>query len=341
MILSGGSGTRLWPLSLDSRPKQFLELVGTSSLFEETLTRVLSIPHAVRPIIVTGLQHLDQTLALVTDVDAEIVLEPEGRNTAAAIVAAAALLSADDMMVITPSDQLVTDSVGFVDAVGDAIAMAEKGGIGTLGVVPDRPESGFGYIQPGAPKDSGFDIARFVEKPSMEVAQSLIDGHSLWNAGIFVGRAGVIMEEARRLSPDLVDSVTAAIPDDRGSVVHLGPSFLSSRNEPFDKEIMERTDIGFVVPMSAGWSDVGSWKAVWEVAEKDDDGNAIHGDAGVAESKGSYIRTSSRPVLVIGVSGLAVVDTEEGLLITALDSSQDVRRFAELLKHRVAEDGPG
>lgn len=342
VILSGGSGTRLWPLSRDSRPKQFLELVGEQSLFEKTLTRLMSIPGADRPLIVTGEAHLAATLAILGDLDAHVVVEPQGRNTAAAITAAAVLLPPDDLMVISPSDHLVGNAGGFVDAVGKAISIAARGGIGTLGVVPDRPETGFGYIQLGEAKGSGFEIARFVEKPSQDVAAAMIDGHDiLWNAGIFVGQAREILEETRRLSPAIVSSVEAAVPAKDTTVTRLGRSFLEAPDQPFDRAVMERTQLGFVVAMDADWSDVGSWNSVWQAADKDGDGNAVWGDAEVADSTDSYVWASSRPVLVLGVSGLAIVDTDEGLLVATLDRSQEVREVVELLRKRSSADGVG
>ncbi len=342
VILSGGSGTRLWPKSLESKPKQFLDLLGSGTLYEKTLSRVMAIPGSTRPLAVTGARYLSETQAGAGDLAVDVVLEPQGRNTAAAIVAAALLIPSEHLMVVTPSDHLVVDQDAFVAAVSEAIALARKGGIGTLGVVPDHAETGFGYIQKGEPRNGGYAIQRFVEKPESDVAAELAnDSEYLWNAGIFIGTAGRILAEARAYCPDIVAGVEAAIPRDVGSVVRLTDDFLDVPAQPFDKAVMEKTRDGFVVPLDAGWTDVGSWKSVWAASQKDDAGNAVMGRVVVGDVNGSYINASSRPVIVIGLDNVAVVETEDGVLVTTLDRSQELRKLADRLKDRDSGESAG
>lgn len=332
VVLSGGSGTRLWPLSQKSRPKQFLQLDSSDTLFRKSLLRLLAVPAASRPLIVTAADYLDLTLAGLGGIEAQVILEPQGRNTAPAVVAAALMVDPADVLVIAPSDHLVSDDSAFVEAVVTAVSIAGEGGIATLGVEPERADPGFGYIERGEARSAGHTIASFVEKPDVARATAMVEsGRYLWNAGLFVGRAGVILDEARRQRPDLVAAVEASLPEEQTDVVTLKGEFLDVNPEPFDKAVMESTQIGVVIPLRAGWSDVGSWQSVWQGAIKDTDQNSVIGPVVVTDSRDSYVSASSRPVVVIGVEGLAVVETEDGVLVTALDRSHDLRSIVEQL----------
>ena len=332
VVLSGGSGTRLWPLSQKSRPKQFLQLDNSDTLFRKSLLRLLAVPNASRPLIVTAADYLDLTLAGLGGIDAQVILEPRGRNTAPAVVAAALMADLDDVLVVAPSDHLVSDDSAFVDAVTTAVSIAGEGGIVTLGVEPERADTGFGYIERGEALSAGHTIASFVEKPDVARAEVMVEsGRYLWNAGLFVGRAGVILDEASRQRPDLVAAVEASLPDEQTDVVTLKEDFLDVVPEPFDKAVMESTQIGVVIPLRAGWSDVGSWQSVWQAAIKDTEGNSVIGAVVVADSRNSYVSGSSRPVVVIGVEGVAVVETEDGILVMSLDRSHDLRSIVERL----------
>lgn len=330
VVLSGGSGTRLWPLSNKATPKQFLELIDPESLFTKTVERLMAIPGSIRPLIVTGRGHLTTVLEELGQRDAVIVVEPDGRNTAAAVLAAALISPAQDVLVVSPSDHVVADQPMFVESVVNAVSLARDGGLVTLGVVPDRPETGFGYIRRGNPTGPGFEIETFVEKPSQAEATAMIaDDSYLWNAGLFVGIAAVFLEQAKLHCPDLLGSVERAMPRNDGGVIHLSDAFLEVAAMPFDKAVMEVTDNGFVVPLDAGWSDVGSWRAVWELSPRDADGNAISGNAQVVHTANSYVRATSRPVAVLGLENVAVVETADGVVVTALDRAQDLRHLVD------------
>ena len=338
VVLSGGAGTRLWPLSTIERPKQFLRLFG-DSLFESTLRRLDGVAGVGAPVIVVGAAQL----ALVEEaldtagVESEFILvEPEGRNTAPATVAAALSLPPEQVMVVLPSDHLIADVTGFRVAVSTAIGIAAAGNLVTLGVKPDRAETGYGYIERGDFIDGGHRVARFLEKPDEKTAAMLsTDGRHLWNSGIFVFTAATFLEEARRHADDVVTAVERSVPAPEGARRDLGPGFASSRAVSIDHAVMERTDRAVVVPLDVGWSDVGSWRSIWEVSERDEDENVLVGEVTSRSVSGSYIRSTSRRVSVAGVSDLIVVETEDAVLIVGREHAQLVRDLAE-----AADAGP-
>lgn len=328
MILSGGAGTRLWPLSTGERPKQFLSLLG-EPLFEATLHRLSGLEGVGPVTVVTGGDHLDavERAADNASVDlASIVIEPVGRNTAPAVVAAALVSDPDDVLVVLPSDHTITDVAAFRTLVANAVSLAVKGALVTFGAEPSRPETGYGYIEKGEAMDGGFRVARFKEKPDLEEAARLVSGHThLWNSGMFVFTAGSLLHEARRHSPDLVIGVSAALPSERSGRIFLDESFAEVSSISLDHAVMEKTDGAVVIPMDVGWSDIGSWQSLWELTELDDSGNALVGDVTVVDVTDSYVLSSSRKVAVAGVDGLVVVETPEAVLIVPLAKSQLVR----------------
>ncbi len=329
--MSGGLGSRLWPLSHAGTPKQFLSLFGEKSLFRSTIDRA-SLLSDVPPMILTGTRHDD----LVTEEappDAVIVFEPAPRNTAPAIIAAALVSHPEDILVILPADHLISDTDSFVESMHLAVRIAEKGGIVTLGVVPTRAETGYGWIKMGtAGEDGGFTIDTFVEKPSEDVATAMLDdGDYLWNSGVFIARASQVIAAAEEFSPETLISVQASVPANPSARVFLGDQFLQAPANSFDRAVMERVANGFVVPLDAGWSDVGSWLSVWENLNRDSSGNATRGTVVTVDSANSLVWSSGRPIAVVGVEGIVVVETEEGILVAAMESGQQIRSVVEQL----------
>lgn len=346
VILSGGSGTRLWPISTPDLPKQFAPLLPGPSLFEQTFTRLAPMAEASSPLVVSGPDHLE--LVTVTAVDAGlqpalVIIEPEGRNTAPAALAAALASPPDEVLVILPSDHLIADEEGFRDRVLLAAEMAVRGHILTFGVVPSRAETGYGYIEQGEPVDGGFRVSRFKEKPGAEEAAALWrDGKHSWNSGIFVVPAGLLIEEAARHAPELLMGVRSAMRDPEDGAVRLGESFVEVEKISLDHAIMERTSNALVVPIDVGWDDVGSFHALWAVADKDEDENAISGDVVTADVSGSLVIAGSRRVAVVGLDDVVVVETPQAVLVLPRDRSQEVRELIEpsLSSERSAAEGP-
>lgn len=336
MVLSGGSGTRLWPLSVGSRPKQFIDLFGGKTLFDATLDRARAIPGAVGVIVVSGTAHTDLIAEAVDMADQETIVlsEPSPRNTAPAIVAAALVSDPEDILVVLPSDHLIPDTAAFNAAAGKAISLAEVGGVVAFGCVPDRPEVGYGWIKTGPAVEGGFEIAEFVEKPDADLATELMSGGYLWNSGMFVVKAATVLSEVE--GTDLLAAVARAVADRTNG--QLSDAFATAPAISFDHQIMERTERGLVVPLDAGWSDIGSWHAVWQVSAKDEAGNVLVGDTVAIDSHNSLVRSSSRKVAVVGVDDVVVVETDEGVLVIPRDRSQQVRQV--LLKFEENETKP-
>ena len=332
MILSGGSGTRLWPLSTPDTPKQFAKLLDGRSLFELTLSRLDGLENLAPAVVVTGERHLAHVRREEDDSPSRvgsIIVEPEGRNTAPAVIAAALTSHSDDILLILPSDHLVADDAGFRDAVAVAVKLAIEGAIVTFGVRPTRPETGYGYIEFVGGDGPSHPIERFKEKPDLDEAERLWqDGRHLWNAGIFVASAGVVVEEARSLCPAVVAAVESSFPStDAERIVRLGEDFRGSPSISFDHAVMEHTDRGVVIEISVGWDDVGSYRSLLEVSRRDDEGNHITGDVIVSDVTGSFISATSRRVVVAGVDAMIVVETPDVVLVLPVARAQDVREL--------------
>ncbi len=334
VILAGGSGTRLWPLSRPEYPKPLARLAGDRSMLQETVLRAALLGAPADPIIVCGKGHYQP----VSDHLAEIgvnhfraVLEPVGRGTAPAASAAALLSAADDLLLVLPADHAIENTEAFVEVVGRAQAAAHAGWLVTFGVTPDRPETGYGYIEHG-PAIAGLQgvirIAAFQEKPDRPTARRYLDsGRYSWNSGMFLFRADAFLDELRSASPGMVRQVRAALGSEGGD----GPAVLDSQafsacpEGSIDRMVMERTRRGTMAPLDAGWSDLGSWAAIWERASRDRDGNVVTGPAEVRSVASSYVSAGERPVLVLGLDGIIVVDTGDAVLVAAMDRAQDVR----------------
>jgi mannose-1-phosphate guanylyltransferase/mannose-6-phosphate isomerase len=349
VIMAGGSGTRLWPLSRAGYPKQFLVLSGAQSLFQQAVARLRDLADAAlavqRPLVVGNEEHrflvLDQ-LHEIGAPPAAVILEPAGRNTAPALTLAAlqALQAlhgdADPVLVVTPADQTVTRPAAFTAAMRRAVAVAAGGGIAILGVVPDRPETGYGYIRCAAATDGGEAmVERFVEKPDLETAKAyLADGHYAWNAGLFVLRASTWMAALERFRPDIAAACRSAFAVRSTDAAFVRPGraeFEAVPAESVDYAVMERCpgsgiDIRMVA-LDAGWNDLGAWEAVWQVAEHDGQGNACSGDAIVTDSRNTLVHATSRLVAAVGLDNVVVVETPDAVLVADRDKSQDVKKI--------------
>ncbi|WP_062352120.1 mannose-1-phosphate guanylyltransferase/mannose-6-phosphate isomerase [Pseudoxanthomonas mexicana] len=339
VLLSGGSGTRLWPLSREAYPKQFLPLAGDDTMVQATWRRVEAIAD-LAPIVVANEEHrflvAEQLRQIGAPVPA-IVLEPVGRNTAPAIAAAAlqAMVDgADPLLLVLPSDHVVRDVAGFQRAVREASSAAEAGALVTFGIVPDAPETGFGYIQAEAGEGLR-KVSRFVEKPDATTAQSYLDaGGYYWNSGMFLFRASRYLEELANVRPDIVEAVRAAHASARhdGDFVRLDKdAFAACPPDSIDYAVMEKTARAMVLPIDIGWNDVGSWSALWDVAERDADGNAHHGDVIAVDSRNSYAY-AQRLVALVGVDDIVVVETDDAVLVARKDRVQDVKQVVARLK---------
>lgn len=333
VVLSGGSGTRLWPLSTPDLPKQFVPLFDNRSLFHLTMDRVVGIPGAEPPIVVTGSAHLvlvEQALSASSVNGSVIVVEPAGRNTAPAAIAAALMAKGDDILVIVPSDHLVADVDGFRAGVAQAARHAADGAIVTFGIEPTRPETGYGYVEIGDAVGGAFAVRRFTEKPGVDEASTMAgDGRHLWNSGMFVARADQFVAEARVHCPAILEGVERSLPPDGDGTVRLGESFESVEAISIDYAIMEKTDRALVVPLDVGWSDVGSYQSFLEASERDDRGNHVSGEVALVDVEGSLVVATARRVAVVGLSEVVVVETEGAVLVIPLDRSQEVRDIAE------------
>ncbi len=334
VILSGGTGTRLWPLSTPELPKQFVPLFEGRSLFQLTIDRLAGIPDLGSPMVVTGADHVSLVVGALAASDAEspvIVVEPTGRNTAAAVIAAALVADDDDVLVIVPSDHLVTDVNRFQAAVTSASRHADGGAIVTFGTQPSRPETGYGYIEIGDPVDATtFEVRRFKEKPEIDEARTMAgDGRHFWNSGMFVARADLFLAEAEVHCPAVLGGVERSVPGVSTGEVRLGESFSSVEAISIDHAIMEKTDKALIVPIDVGWSDVGSYQSLIEAVERDSRGNHVAGDVTLVDVEGSLVRASSRLVAVVGLSDVVVVETGEAVLVIPLERSQDVGDIAE------------
>ncbi len=348
VIMAGGSGTRLWPLSRAGYPKQFLVLSGNSSLFQQAAERLGALAaediQVAAPIVVGNEEHrfmvLDQLRELKIS-PAAVLLEPTGRNTAPAITLAAlqALAAGQDpVLVVTPADQTVTDSPAFTQSLQDAVRQAKDGAVVILGITPDRPETGYGYIRSGA-DGSGLRVEAFVEKPDADTAQRYLDqGGYYWNSGMFVLRASVWIKALQTFRPDIEAATRTAFDAKAVDGPFVRPSkdaFGAVPSESIDYAVMERcpgSEFALrMVPLDAGWNDLGAWEAVWQVADKDAAGNATRGDAIIADSRNTLVHATSRLVSAVGLDNVIVVETPDAVLVADRSKSQDVKKIVSQL----------
>ena len=346
VILCGGSGSRLWPLSRTLYPKQLLPLHSERSMLQETAARVGG-PAFASPIVVCNEEHrfiVAEQLRGPGLSPATIVLEPVGRNTAAAAAVAALSMVRDDpggLMLVLPSDHVIGKPDAFLAAVETATKAARKGALVTFGVAPQRPETGYGYIRHGTPwegVEGCYRVSNFVEKPDRETAEGyLAAGDYHWNSGIFLFSAECFLEELTRLHPSIVDACRRALENgdgDRDFFRLDAASFSQCASQSIDCGVMEHTGSAAVVPVHMEWSDVGSWLALWEIGDKDADGNVLLGDVLTHGTRNSYIRSEDRLVAAVGLEGLILVVTDDAVLAASSGEGQGVKEIVEILKSR-------
>ncbi|MBK1717629.1 mannose-1-phosphate guanylyltransferase/mannose-6-phosphate isomerase [Thiocystis violacea] len=374
VILSGGSGTRLWPLSREAYPKQFLPLTSEHTMLQETVRRIdgLSAEHPrlaigqLDPLVVCNDSHrflVAEQLRLIGRRPARIVLEPKGRNTAPALTLAALAASGpgeDPVLLVMPADHVIRNEPGFRAAVADAYAIASEGSVVTFGIVPGKPETGYGYIRQGQAlrmeglSGSAYALDGFVEKPDVETARRYLStGEYLWNSGIFVLRASVWLDLLERFRPDIAQAVAKAFDSAQldGDFLRLDPDlFGACPSDSIDYAVMERLSAAaqsgdaadfpraVVVPLDVGWSDVGAWSALWEVREQDATGNVLDGDAFVHNANDNLLVAKHRMLAVIGVNNLIVVETPDAVLVTSKEAAQDVKAVTQFLQSQQRDE---
>ena len=348
VVLSGGSGTRLWPLSRAEKPKQFLPLVSSRSLFQETLLRVAHLGPAMQPpIVVCNEAHqqwvAEQSLAVGIELGA-IVLEPVARNTAPAVALAALLVSrrmeqsgsaSDPLLLVLPADHVITNEAVFSAAVRIAADAAAANRLVTFGVVPDRPETGYGYIRRGEQRGAWAAIDRFVEKPDAATAERYVaSGAYLWNSGMFLFSTRDVLGALRAHAGPILDACERAVAQAtvEGMVVRPGREFLECPADSVDYAVMEKTDRGAVVSLAAGWSDVGSWSALHDVSPRDSAGNTVQGNVLLESCTNTYVTAQGRLVAAVGLDDVVIVETDDSVLVMHRSRAQDVKQIVERIK---------
>ncbi|EMC9823251.1 mannose-1-phosphate guanylyltransferase/mannose-6-phosphate isomerase, partial [Klebsiella aerogenes] len=345
VIMAGGTGSRLWPMSRELYPKQFLRLYGQKSMLQETITRLSGLD-IHEPMVICNDEHrflVAEQLRQLNKLSSNIILEPVGRNTAPAIALAALQATRhgeDPLMLVLAADHVINNAPLFHDAINVAEKYAEEGHLVTFGIVPNMAETGYGYIQRGnALTDSEhtpYQVARFVEKPDQERAEAyLASGEYYWNSGMFMFRAKKYLSELEKFRPDILAACTSAvnaadISNDFISVPY--DKFCECPDESVDYAVMEKTADAVVIGLDAEWNDVGSWSALWDVSLKDAQGNVLNGDTWIHDSENCYINSDERLVAAIGVDNLVIVSTKDAVLVMDKDRSQDVKKAVEYLK---------
>ena len=345
IILSGGAGTRLWPLSWGDHPKQFLPLVTKRTMIQETLLRLNGLETGA-PIISCGEGHrfmVAQQIGEVSKTKPNIILEPMAKNTAPAIAAACCAAMKQDkdaVVVVLPSDHVIADVETFQKAVLTAASNAEKGYLVTFGIVPTFPSTGYGYVKAaGSETDGAYTLEKFVEKPCLEKAQEyLASGEYAWNSGMFVFKASTFLDELKIHNPEMaklsIEAFEKAEVD--SDFIRLNKdSFGQIKGDSIDYAVMEKTSKGKVVKLNAGWDDVGSWSALYDISNKDENQNVINGnDVITLDTTSSYIRGGKRTIATIGLDDVVIVDSDDALLVAAKGKIQDVKKVAEIIKAR-------
>ena len=368
VILSGGSGTRLWPLSRELYPKQLLPLLDERTMIQNTVTRLEGIADLDAPLIICNESHrfmVAEQLRLIAIKPSAVMLEPVGRNTAPAVAIAAlqAIKSGNDpILLVLPADHVIRNTTAFHLAVTEGARMAKAGSLITFGIVPDKPETGYGYIRKGNPvrvkadtraeakeknkKDllathhpslfTAYKVERFEEKPDLATAKKfIVSGEYLWNSGMFMFRASRYLDELKRFAPDILSACRKTF---KGTVRDLDftrldqNAFADCRSDSIDYAVMEKTGSAVVIPLDAGWNDIGSWAALWEVLEKDKDGNAVSGDVIIQDVSNSLIYAGSRLVTAVGVKDHVIIETADAVLVADKDKTQKVKNIVTHLK---------
>jgi mannose-1-phosphate guanylyltransferase len=340
VIMAGGSGTRLWPLSRAAHPKQFLALHGDDTMLQATFQRLDGL-NLHSSVTICNEEHRFFVAEQLREINklGSIILEPMGRNTAPAIALAALSLKdgEDPLLLVLAADHVILDEAEFTKTVMGALPLAESGKLVTFGVVAHEPNTDYGYIKKGEPQSVGFTIDAFVEKPSIEAAKEYLkSGDYFWNSGMFLFKASRYLEELEKHRPDIFDACQLSMKDiskDNDFLRINETAFNACPSDSIDYAVMEKTDDGVVVPLDAGWSDIGSWSSLWDISEKDENGNATFGDVKLHRTNNSYIRTDGALVAAIGVDDLVILSTKDVLVVAHKDSVQDVKVIAEQLKN--------
>jgi mannose-1-phosphate guanylyltransferase/mannose-1-phosphate guanylyltransferase/mannose-6-phosphate isomerase len=343
VVLSGGSGSRLWPLSRAHYPKQFIPLASEQTMLQATLGRLQGLGvEALLPLVICNEQHrfmVAEQLREIEVVAQNILLEPVGRNTAPAVALAALAAGPDDILLVLPADHVIENITAFHSAIELARCEAEKGALVTFGVVPTSAQTGYGYIQAANTGSSGLiaqSIKQFVEKPDLATAQAYVaSGDYYWNSGMFAFKASRYLEELGRYQPEILSACRAAFD---GASVDLDftrldkATFSVCPDDSIDYAVMEKTDSAVVIPLDAGWSDIGSWSALWDISEKDEQGNTCKGDVLVVDTHDSYLHTNGRLLATVGIKGLVVVETDDAVLVADKGRVQDVKTVVNQLQ---------
>ena len=337
VIMAGGSGTRLWPLSRSGHPKQFLKLNGDDTMLQSTVKRLhgLEISDSVT---ICNEEHRFFVAEQLREIEklGSIILEPVGKNTAPAIALAALLTDDDPLLLVLAADHVIQNEQAFTDAVNQAIPLAEAGKLVTFGIVPHKAHTGYGYIKKGSQQGGGFIVDKFVEKPSSQVARDYVEsGNYLWNSGMFLFKASRYLEELKKFRPDIHAACLDATKKTKSDLDFLRVSeevFEKCPSESIDYAVMEKTADAFLVPMDAGWSDIGSWSSLWDINEKNNNGNVTQGDVLLHNSENCYVRSDDKLSAIIGADNLIVVDTKDALMVAHKDAVQDAKIIAQQLK---------
>lgn len=342
VVMAGGSGSRLWPLSRSLRPKQFLELLGEGSLLQQTIQRLEGL-NVLAPVIICNEEHRFLAAEQVRQAHikgASLILEPVGRNTAPAIALGALQAirnegKKDVLILVLAADHAIKQKEAFHEAVQKAQPLASAGQLVTFGIVPSRPETGYGYIQRGAPTGEGFKVERFVEKPDAETAQEYLDsGEYLWNSGMFLMRADAYLDALAQHAPDILSASEKAMEGSSHDLDFIRvdkEAFASSPSDSIDYAIMEKASNVDVVAMQAGWSDIGSWSSLWDISPKDENHNVLNGDVISQNTHNTLAYSTHRLVATVGVDDLVIVETKDAVMVAHKDRDQEVKQLVEHL----------
>lgn len=343
VILAGGTGSRLWPLSRELYPKQFLSVTGDMSMLQQTTARLSGIEHSA-PILICNEEHrfiAAEQMRLGGFKHSGIILEPVGRNTAPAIALAALQAinvtgdEGDPLLLVLAADHIIDNDVAFIESVKKALPFALNDKLVTFGIVPNAPETGYGYIKAGKKDGNAFSVSEFVEKPDITTAKKYLESNEYyWNSGMFIFKASRYLEELAKFEPEILEMCKKAIatPSQDVEFTRVDPTiFETCPDKSIDYAIMEKTDSAMVVPMDAGWSDVGSFSALWDVSEKDKDQNVIKGDVIAVDSTNNYIFAENKLVSTLGVDNLVIIETKDAILVANKDKVQDVKSIVNKL----------
>lgn len=341
VVLAGGTGSRLWPKSRAALPKQFLSLTSNSTMLQDTVTR-LKGTNAEPPVFICNDAHRFLVAEQLRKKNIEhdgILLEPVGRNTAPAIALAALHATKtgnDPVLLVLAADHLIKDQEAFHSAIVKAGALANEGKLVTFGIVPDKPHTGYGYIKAGKVLNVGFEVADFVEKPQPQTAKQYVEsGDFFWNSGMFMFKASRYIEELGKYNPEMLEVCRRAIETEAPDLDFIrvdSEIFSTCPDDSIDYAVMEKTDSAAMVPLDAGWSDVGSWTSLWETADKDEDGNVCVGDTILEKTRNSYVNAEQRLVSVIGLEDVIVVETKDAVMVAHKDDAQSIKNVVNKLK---------